>query len=197
MAIGCVASGATATSSATPERMPRDELWGSDSTHQLSMQPCQRIHCFSLAQQVDRSRSPHRSERASPLWITHQIHPERVHRACEWTSSRIRRACISHRCGRGGAPTVPGSARHTTALDHRLDRPCQLSLPASRNLHLFVPARFHPTPLVQASPSALTRISCLLIPSGIMAFALPPLPYAYDALEPYIDSTTVCFLVSS
>lgn len=24
-----------------------------------------------------------------------------------------------------------------------------------------------------------------------MAFALPPLPYAYDALEPYIDSTTV------
>jgi len=30
-----------------------------------------------------------------------------------------------------------------------------------------------------------------------MAFALPPLPYAYDALEPYIDSTTVCFLVST
>jgi hypothetical protein len=31
----------------------------------------------------------------------------------------------------------------------------------------------------------------------IMAFELPQLPYAYDALEPYIDARTMKFIIRS
>lgn len=52
-----------------------------------------------------------------------------------------------------------------------------------------------PSPLATAPlPPAARHLACRSPPrthTDTMAFALPPLPYAYDALEPYIDSTTV------
>lgn len=74
----------------------------------------------------------------------------------------------------------PAAPPHSTTACHRASLP---HTPSS------------PSPLASAPrPPAACDLACRSPPrthTGIMAFALPPLPYAYDALEPYIDSTTV------